>query len=428
MLTIAERRDCDVLVCGGGTAGLSAAVAAARNGARTILLERYGFCGGIAVGALVHTLDGFRSCRDNGQIVVGGIGQEILSRIQRGRGFPDVENPPECECFDPEVFKIAADAILDEAGVEVLYHLFVVAVDREGSRIKSVIAAGKEGLWEFKAKQVIDATGDGDIAAFANAPFEKHDEMQAMSMHFRMGGVKPGALWSHLEKASRSVMDAAYRDGRAPKYGGPWIIRIREGEVTINGTRLYGDGTKTVDLSRAEREGRRDMVTLLEVLRDGVPEFKNAHLLAAATHIGVRETRRIVGDYQITAEDILENKAFDDVVALGSWPIDIHPADGRVGVHPHKENPPLPYPIPFRCLLASELDNLSAAGRCISATHEAHGSTRVSGTAMALGQAAGTAAAMACYFGVAPRKLQISNLQDRLLKQGAILSLPLQFK
>jgi FAD dependent oxidoreductase len=423
MLNIAERRECDVLVCGGGTAGLSAAVSAARNGARTILLERYGFCGGIAVGALVHTFDGFRNCQNNSQIVVGGIGPEIVSRIDRERGLPNVENPPEVECFDPEIFKIVADAILEDAGVEVLYHLFAASAQREGSRINSIVAAGKEGLWEISAKQIVDATGDGDIAAFAEAPFEKHDQMQSMSMHFRIGGVRPGASWSHLEDVSRRAMNTAYKDGRAPKYGGPWIIRIREGEVTINGTRLYGDGTKTVDLSRAEREGRRDMMTLVSLLREGVPEFKDAYLLAAATHIGVRETRRIVGDYQITAEDIMGCRPFDDVIALGSWPIDIHPADGRVGVHPHKENPPTPYPIPFRCLLVAGLDNLSVAGRCISATHEAHGSTRVSGTAMALGQAAGTAAAMACGIGVTPRKLPISTLQETLLKQGAILSL-----
>jgi hypothetical protein len=120
----------------------------------------------------------------------------------------------------------------------------------------------------------------------------------------------------------------------------------------------------------------------------------------------------------------MQCRPFEDVIALGSWPIDIHPADGRVGVHPHKENPPTPYAIPFRCLLASGLDNLSAAGRCISATHEAHGSTRVSGTAMALGQAAGTAAAMACDLGIAPREMRVTHLQERLVKQGAILSLP----
>src|ERR1700742_4838050 len=136
MLRIAEQRECDVLVCGGGTAGLSAAVSAARNGARTILLERYGFCGGIAVGALVHTFDGFRSCRNNEQIVVGGIGTEMVSKIAREGGSPNVANPPEVECFDPEVFKIVADKILENAGVEVLYHLFAASAQREGACVK----------------------------------------------------------------------------------------------------------------------------------------------------------------------------------------------------------------------------------------------------------------------------------------------------
>jgi hypothetical protein len=217
-------------------------------------------------------------------------------------------------------------------------------------------------------------------------------------------------------------MDAAYAAGRVPKYGGPWIIRIRDGEVTANCTRLYGDGTSTADLSRAEREGRRDMMTLLQTLREGSDDFRNAYLLAAATQIGVRETRRITGDYQITAADILSSRKHADAIALGSWPIDIHPADGRVGVHPHKEDPPEPYQIPLGCLLVRDTGNLLVAGRCISATHEAHGSTRVSGTAMALGQAAGTAAALACDQGTVLRSLPVAAVQQRLLDQGAKLS------
>jgi hypothetical protein len=165
------------------------------------------------------------------------------------------------------------------------------------------------------------------------------------------------------------------------------------------------------------------MISLLETLREGSTDFRNAFLLAAANQIGVRETRRISGDYKITAEDILTNRPFEDAIALGSWPIDIHPADGRVGVHPHKEEPPEPYQIPLGCLLVRDFDNLLVAGRCISATHEAHGSTRVSGTAMALGQAAGTAAAMACSEASPLRRITISKLQQRLIEQGVILKL-----
>jgi len=420
---IAVQKQCDVLVCGGGTAGVAAAVAAARNGARTVLMERQGFCGGICVGALVHTLDGLRSCRDNSQFVVGGIGLQLVGRMEAARGMAVCDNPPECTTFDPESFKQVADAMLEEAGVEVLYHLFAATAVRDGAKVEAVIGAGKEGLWQIRATQFIDASGDGDIAAFAGAGFEKHRQMQTMSMHFRIGGLPAGLPWDHFERESRRVVDAAYAAGRVPKYGGPWIIRIRDGEVTANCTRLYGDGTSTADLSRAEREGRRDMISLLETLREGSIDFRNAYLLAAANQIGVRETRRINGDYRITAEDILANRPFQDAIALGSWPIDIHPADGRVGVHPHKEDPPEPYQIPLGCLLAQDFDNLLVAGRCISATHEAHGSTRVSGTAMGLGQAAGTAAAMACSQASPVRGVAISKLQQRLVEQGAILSL-----
>jgi hypothetical protein len=423
VFSIAVQKQCDVLVCGGGTAGVAAAVAAARNGARTVLLERQGFCGGICVGALVHTLDGLRNCRDNAQFVVGGVGLELVHRMEASRGMATCDNPPECTTFDPESFKQTADVMLEEAGVEVLYHLFAAATVRDAGTVEAVVAAGKEGLWQIRATQVIDASGDGDVAAFAGADFEKHSQMQTMSMHFRIGGLPAGLPWNHFERESRRVVDAAYAEGRVPKYGGPWIIRIRDGEVTVNCTRLYGDGTSTADLSRAEREGRRDMITLLETLREGSSDFRNAYLLAAANQIGVRETRRISGDYRITAEDILTNRPFEDAVALGSWPIDIHPADGRVGVHPHKEDPPEPYQIPLGCLLARDLDNLLMAGRCISATHEAHGSTRVSGTAMALGQAAGTAAAMACAEGSPVRGVAISKVQQRLMDQGGILRL-----
>jgi hypothetical protein len=423
MWTIAVRKECDVLVCGGGSAGAITAIAAARNGARTVLLEKEGFCGGICVGSLVHSLDGIRNCRNYEQFVIGGIGVELVHRLEVTGGMATHDNPPEGVEFNPEAFKLIADDMLEEAGVEVLYHLFAAAVVRESAEVSAVIAAGKEGIWEIRAKQVVDATGDGDVAAFAGAEFEKHAEMQAMSMHFRIGGVTPGIPWNEIEKECRIAVDAAYAAGRSPKYGGPWIIRIRDGEVTANCTRLYGDGVNTADLSKAEREGRRDMMKIIQILRDSAPLFQDAYLLAAASQIGVRETRRILGDYQITGGDILACRRFDDVVAMGSWPIDIHPADGRVGVHPHKENPPEPYQIPLGCLLVRGFDNLLVAGRCMSSTHEAHGSTRVSGTAMALGQAAGTVAAMACENGGTPRKVSVQSLQDRLRRQGAILCL-----
>lgn len=422
-MRIAERRDCDVLVCGGGTAGLGAAVAAARNGARTILLERHGYCGGICVSSLVHTFDGARNCRDHQQFVVGGIPREVITRLDRIHGLALEDNPPETLNFDPEAMKQVSDQLLREAEVTVYYHLVAAEALRDGDRVQSVIAAGKEGLWEIRPSIVIDTTGDGDISYFAGAEYEKDGMMQTMSQHFRIGGLSSQRGWCELEHACRQAMDRAYREGRAPKYGGPWLIRIRPGEITANCTRLYGDGTKTEDLSRAEMQGREDMVSILEIFRRDIPDFRSAYVLVSAPEIGVRETRRILGDYQMSTPDVLECLQQPDPIALGSWPIDIHPADGRVGVHPHKEDPPAPYPIPLRALLVKGLSNLMVAGRCLSASHEAHGSTRVSGTAMATGEACGTLAALAAAAKTDLRAVPYSDLEKQLTKQGALLAL-----
>ena len=422
-MRIAERRECDVLVCGGGAAGLGAAVAAARNGARTTLLERHGYCGGICVSSLVHTFDGARSCRDNDQFVVGGIPREVIRRLDEIGGLALEDNPPETLNFDPEAMKRVSDQMLGEAGVTVYFHLFAAEAIREGDRVSAVIAAGKEGLWEIRASTFIDATGDGDIGYFAGAPYEKDAMLQTMSQHFRIGGLAGNRCWDVLEHDCRAAMDRAYAEGRAPKYGGPWFIRIRQGEVTANCTRLYGDGSKTDDLTRAEMQGREDMMSILEIFRRDIPDFRSAYVLVSGVEIGVRETRRIMGDYVVTAADVLENRPQPDAVALGSWPIDIHPADGRVGVHPHKESPPEPYPIPLRALLAKNTANLLISGRCLSSTHEAHGSTRVSGTAMATGEAAGTLAAMAARSGVDVRGVAYSDLEAQLVRQGVLLNL-----
>ncbi len=375
-MKISEHRECDVLVCGGGTAGLGAAVAAARNGARTTLLERHGFCGGICVSSLVHTFDGARSCRDNSQFVVGGIPREVIDALAARSALALDDNPPETLNFDPEAMKLVSDRLLSAAGVRLYYHLFATGATRDGDRVSSVLAAGKEGLWELKAKVIIDTTGDGDVSYSAGAAYEKHEQLQTMSQHFRVGGLTGDRSWHELEKDCRRALDRAFAEGRAPKYGGPWVIRIRAGEMTLNCTRLYGDGSKTEDLTHAERQGREDLTTMLEVFRQDIPDLRSSYILTSGPSIGVRETRRILGDYQVTADDVKECRSMPDPIALGSWPIDIHPSDGRVGVHPHKEDPPAPYPIPVRALLVRNIANVLVAGRCLSATHEAHGSTR----------------------------------------------------
>jgi hypothetical protein len=169
--------------------------------------------------------------------------------------------------------------------------------------------------------------------------------------------------------------------------------------------------------------GREDMRTILEIFRESVPDFRHSYVLASGSEIGVRETRRILGDYIVTADDVLKGGNIADPIALGSWPIDIHPADGRVGVHPHKDDPPHPYPISLRALQVRNRANLLVAGRCLSATHQAHGSTRVSGTAMATGEAAGTLAALAVARHGDVRSVPYDELASQLLRQGALLAL-----
>jgi hypothetical protein len=204
-------------------------------------------------------------------------------------------------------------------------------------------------------------------------------------------------------------------------YGGPWIIRLNEREVSLNSTRVFGNPVDPVERTRAEQHARANMLLLLDILLREVPELRDSYLVAGATDLHVRESRKLVGEYTLTAEDIQTCRIFPDAVAYGAWPIDIHPTNGFVGVHPHKENPPHPYGIPYRCLVPEKADGLLVAGKPISTTHVAHGSTRVPGTSMATGQAAGVAAALAAGTGKRVRDIDIGLLRRELARQGAIL-------
>jgi hypothetical protein len=204
-------------------------------------------------------------------------------------------------------------------------------------------------------------------------------------------------------------------------YGGPWVIRLHEGELSVNATRVYGNPLDPAGRSSMERRAREDMLRIAALLRSGVPALRESYVLAGATDLHVRESRKIVGDYVFSGDDIRMGRCFDDAIAIGAWPIDIHPSNGFVGVHPHKESPPAPYQIPYRCLLPRGVERLLVAGKPISTTHEAHGSTRIPGTSMATGHAAGVAAALACRAGVTPRRVDAVELRAVLMRQGAIL-------
>jgi len=408
----------DVIVCGAGCAGSAAAWGAARAGARTLLLERLGFAGGTPVAGMIHTLDAVVSCADNSQVVVGGFATALLQELRELGGLGTLDNPGEVVSFHPEYMKVAIDRLLSHAGVNILYRAPAVGTLLHENRLGGVEAALLDGRAHFAARCIVDGTGDAEIAHLAGAAWQQSDELQAITYHFRLGNVRPSVDWKMLEDAAQKAMQ-----GSGLRYGGPWVIRLNDHEVSINSTRVIGNPLDPEERTRLEQNAREDMLTIYNVLRRKVPALADSYILTGATDLHVRESRKIEGVYVLTEDDIWSRRRFADNIALGAWPIDIHPTNGFVGVHPHKESPPTPYEIPYRCLVPKSIDGLLVAGRPISTTHRAHGSTRVPGTSLATGHAAGVAAALAAQSGQAPRHVNLSDLRAVLQAQGAILSL-----
>jgi 2-polyprenyl-6-methoxyphenol hydroxylase-like FAD-dependent oxidoreductase len=422
----------DVLVCGAGLAGIGAAVAAARSGAKTLVVERNGFAGGFFTATIGSAFDGFVDER-TGTPVVGGIVFEMLERmgvIAPGQGpqlrynvngdLSFVEMHPErvIPRCDPERFKRAADAILLEAGVEILYHTQVADVVARDGRVSSVLVSNKDGLVAIQPKTVIDCTGDGDVAAWAGAMYEKAEPLQPMSLHFRIADLAPTF---ELRRRCAQVLQEAFARGEIGLYGGPYPATFSGRDVYFNATRTPGDNTIPADWTRAEISGRADAWRMFELWQQHLPEFANAYFFTSGPVAGARESRRIVGDYVLTGDDVVEGRRHDDVVVLGAWRLDRHPPR-EPGYHHIPWTPP--YDIPYRTLLPRNFENLLVAGRCHSATSEALASSRVTATAMGMGQAAGTAAALALAGGQSPRELSVTRLQDQLLAHGAILEAP----
>jgi glycine/D-amino acid oxidase-like deaminating enzyme len=442
----------DVLVVGGGPAGIGAALGAAEAGAEVVLAERYGFLGGNATAALVMPLMSFHTQRTAfeqpgatklfptdhgpGEPVVAGALARLLSRLVATGGAlaPGVATGYTVP-FDPEQFKLAALEMLDEAGVKFLFHAFASGVVDDGP-LRGVVFETKSGPLVVKARVVVDCTGDGDVAARAGADYEigrKEDGLvQPMTLMFRIVQFEQArfaayvrehpdqwrgvhGLWDLIRQASAAgELDLARED--ILFFGTP-----HDHEVSVNSTRVTRVlATDVFDWSRAELESRRQMRQIASFLRRRVPGFEHAYVAQSGVHTGVRETRRIVGDYRLSAEDVLAARKFDDVVARGSYPVDIHNPKGSGTVLKRLPDGEA-YDIPLRCLLPRGIENLLVAGRCLSGSHEAHSSYRVMPIVMATGQAAGVAAALAARRGVSPRATAVAEVQDELLRQGANL-------
>jgi glycine/D-amino acid oxidase-like deaminating enzyme len=417
-----DGRKFDVVVAGAGSAGIAAAHGAAKAGARVLLLERHGYGGGIVTAAMIHTLDAIKSCQDHGVEVVGGFARQLIDETLALGGAATADNPGEALTLHPEMYKVAIDRLLARVGVSVLFHAPVCGVQLEGDRVTGVEASLRDGRARIGAVVVIDGTGDAEIAHHSGARWELDRDLQAMTYHFRLGNVRATHSWSEWETRLGAAMKAAHAAGEIAVFGGPWIIRLADGELSLNTTRVYGNPVDPVQVSAAEAEGRARMLDIWNILRRRVPELRESYILSGASQLHIRESRKLVGAYTLTEEDIQACRTFPDSIAVGAWPIDIHPTNGYVGVHPHKDDAPVPYEIPYRCLLPEIIDGLLVAGKPISTTHRAHGSTRVPGTSLATGQAAGVAAALAVRDRVTPRQVNVARLREALVQQGALVS------
>jgi FAD-dependent oxidoreductase family protein len=403
----------DVLVCGGGPAGTAAAIAAARTGASTLLVEQYGYLGGMSTAGLVTPhFDCFLN---------KGLNQELIERMTARQAWGA---PFWRISFDPEQFKMVSEDMVLDSGSDLLYHVFAVAALVEGDRLRGAVVETKSGRFAILAKVVIDCTGDGDIAARAGAPFEKgrpEDHLlQPMTMMFRLGGLEwvqtdGGQMFQFVQKA---IAQTGHHFRLA--FERPWAIHLSNpGEAAVQLVHVRGvDATDARDLTRAEIEGRRQTRAVVDFLTQHVPEFESAYLIETAAQVGIRETRRVLGDYVLTLEDLKAARKFDDGIATVSFGVDIHnPADRSQGGSPLTGV----YDIPYRCLVPRDVEGLLVAGRCISGTHEAHASYRVKGPCLAMGQAAGTAAALAARQGIPPRGLDAGALRRELQSQGVVL-------
>ncbi|MDE2570995.1 MAG: FAD-dependent oxidoreductase [bacterium] len=441
-----------VLVVGGGNAGCVAALAAARRGADVLLVERYGFLGGTATASMVGPWMTFHAGQRR---VVGGIAQEIVDRLQRLGGspghLPDASSyVPTITPFDPEILKALLFEMLSEAGVRLVLHAWFLEAAMEEACVRGVRLATVGGLRDAQARIVIDATADAHVAAAAGVTMQQGDErgrVQACTMIFRLSHVDREALAAYVRAhpdQMRTHLDArALRGADLTAVAGLYEIWDQaraagevsvprelvslfatpyDDEMTVNMTRVTGvDPLDPDDLTRAEMEGRRQVMELTEFFRRRVPGFAQARLAATAVQLGVRETRRIVGEYVLTAEDLLTARRFPDAVARSGYPIDIHSPTGA-GTETRRLPPGETYEIPYRCLVPRGVDGLLVAGRCISTTHDALASTRLTPTVMTLGQAAGTAAALCAREGIQPRAVEGQRLRALLREDGVDLA------
>jgi hypothetical protein len=425
----------EVTVLGGGPAGIAAAVAAARTGKRTLLIERYGFLGGMGTAAGVTNFCGLHA-NVHGEMhrVVQGVASDLLARIDRLGGL----NAPHlilgkifAQAYDTAAYKIAADDLLAAYKVDILFHaLGAGVVMQDEARVGALMVETKAGRQAVRSDIFIDCSGDGDLAAWAGARFEVGDNAGSMlypSMMFRLNGIDPakaGDAWrtipALMEKAEAAGTHHFPRKGaivRPQKSGIEWRVNFTQ-LARDDGTAI--NGLEPGDLTQGEIHGRRQAVEAFQFLRT-VPGFEKSYIVDLPPQLGIRETRRVVGGYMLSGEDVLGCASFEDSIGVNGWPMESHVAGDVVFTFP-----PIPQSrgfneLPYRMLTPEGLDNVLVAGRCASMTHEGQSAARVSGACFAMGEAAGTAAALALEGNATPRDIAVEKLQQALKQQGAFI-------
>jgi hypothetical protein len=429
------RGEYDVVVLGGGPAGIAAAVAAARAGRKTLLVERYGFLGGMGTAAGVTNFCGLHA-NVHGEIrqVVHGVADDLLERIARLGGL----NTPHAlfgktvaQAYDTAAYKIAADDLMLSAGVEVLFHALAAGVVMDNERrVQALLLETKSGRCAVLARAFIDASGDGDLAAWAGAPYalgDGHGNMLYPSTMFRVNGVDPqraGKAWELIPK----LMAQAEAEGRYrfPRKGA--IVRPQKSgiEWRVNLTQLANaqgnamNGVDATELSDAEVLGRRQIASVAGFLRE-VPGFEQSYISDIAPQVGIRETRRVQGLYELTESDVLDCASFDDTIGVNGWPLELH-LKGDVEFR----WPKIPESrgfnqLPYRMTVPQGLDNVWIAGRCASMSHEAQSAARVTGACFVMGQAVGLAAHLALAADSTNTGIGVAALQSALEDNGAYL-------
>ena len=425
----------DVVVLGGGPAGIAAATAAAMHGRTVLLVERYGFLGGMGTAAGVTNFCGLHA-NVYGEIrqVVHGVADDLLARIDRlgGLNAPhQVLGKTFAQGYDTAAYKCAADDMLLSRGVEISFHSFAAgAVLDTPSRIKALLIETKSGRSAILGQVFIDCSGDGDLAAFAGAPFEKGDadgNLLYPTMMFRVNGVD-AALAGEAWRTITALMEAAEQRGvkfprkgaiiRPQKHSSEWRVNVTQ---VKNSQGLAVDATDGAQLSAGEIEGRRQALTFFGFLRREAPGFADAYIVDIPPQLGVRETRRILGNYQLTADDVISCANLFDTIGVNGWPIENHVAGDVVWRWPDIPGSRGFNQLPYRMLSPPGFDNLLVAGRCASMTHEGQSAARVSGPCFVMGQAAGTAAHLSLAGNSSCADIGIDTLQSTLENDGVYL-------